>query len=66
MNCPLGEDRQNQMTHDGRNSFDGGVSFAHSNGGVAVPHFQEQEPPGWRELCAKLRTEKIRRSSGPW
>jgi len=23
-----------------------------------VPHVQEQEPPGWRELCAKLQTEK--------
>jgi hypothetical protein len=27
------------------------------NGGVAVPRFHEQEPLGWRELCAKLRTE---------
>ena len=26
--------------------------------GLRCPNVQEQEPPGWRELCAKLQTEK--------
>jgi hypothetical protein len=27
-------------------------------GGAAVPHPDDTEPPGFRELCAKLQTEK--------
>ena len=42
----------------GGNLVNLGVCSLALNGGVAVPRFPEPEPPGWRELCAELRSEK--------
>jgi len=34
-------------------------ALRHSMEGSRCPRFPEPEPPGWRELCAKLRSEKV-------